>query len=827
MTPSQAVQQATLAYSRGDLAAAKQLCAYALNAEPGHFSALSLLGVLAARMGHAEAAAEFLGRAVAARPREAAAHNNYGIALKNLHRFGEALACYARALSLDPGFSEAHYNQGVVLELLGRPDEALASYERALALNPKYADAHNNRGKALNSLGRTSEALASFDRAIAIQPALLEAHNNRGAILRSLGRLDEALASYEQALRLNPNDAAAYNHRGVVRQKLGRTDEALHDYERALRLKPDYAEVHSNRGVLLQQLGRFDEALASIDSALRLQPNYADAHFNRGNVLVELKRFELACASYERALAIAPAVPEVLHNYGHVLFEMLRFEDALRSYDQALAALPGYAEAWYSRGNVLKELQRTEDALASYARALELQPDYAWLYGSWLHTKMQLCDWSDFEARISELAARIERRETATPPFPVLSLMDSPSLHQLAARTWIEKEHPRASAPLPMAAGPRHERIRVGYFSRDFRNHSVAMLLAETLERHDRSRFEISAFSYGPDTQDQMRRRIELGVDRFVDVQWRRDEDVVRLARDMELDIAVDLVGFTGGRLGVFALRAAPVQVSYLGYLGTLGADFMDYLIADETIVPAEKRRHYTERIAYLPSYQANDSKLAIADKHCTRAELGLAETGFVFCCFNASYKITPPTFDRWMRILRAIEGSQMLLLGDVARVEQHLRREAERRGVDGKRLVFGQKLPVPEYLARFRCADLFLDTLPYNAGTTASNALWAGLPVLTQIGESFPARVAASLLHAVGMPELVTYTSDEYEAAAIGLGTHPSHLAALREKLARNRLTTPLFDTGSFTRHLEEAYRLMHARRMAGLDPDHIFAAG
>ena len=409
----------------------------------------------------------------------------------------------------------------------------------------------------------------------------------------------------------------------------------------------------------------------------------------------------------------------------------------------------------------------------------------------------------------------------------MLALLDSPALQHRAARTWAEEKYPANPLLGPIGKRGRHARIRLGYFSGDYRNHPVSMLLAEMLETHDRSRFEVSGFSFGPGAQDGMGRRIEGAFERFFDVRMISDADIVRRARSLELDIAVDLGGFTdGGRPAVFALRAAPLQVSYLGYLGTLGSDYMDYLIADATIVPPEYRQHYAEKILYLPSYQANDSKRLISTRRFSREELGLPPTGFVFCCLNAGYKITPASFDSWMRILSQVPGSVLFLIAENEVAERNLRQQALQRGVGAERLVFGKRLPVAEYLARYRSADLFLDTLPYNAGTTASDALWAGLPVLTRRGESFAARIAASLLSAIGLPELIATTEQHYESLAIELAREPARLADLTAKLNRNRLSTPLFDTPRFTRHLEHAYALILERQLRGLPPDHIHVA-
>jgi len=377
----------------------------------------------------------------------------------------------------------------------------------------------------------------------------------------------------------------------------------------------------------------------------------------------------------------------------------------------------------------------------------------------------------------------------------------------------------------PIPKHPKREKIRIGYFSMDFKNHAVAMLTAGLFETHNRARFEVIAFSFGPDTKDEMRVRLEKAFDQFIDVQDKSDKEIAELARQMGIDIAIDLAGFTAdSRTGIFAYRAAPVQVNYLGYPGTMGADYMDYLIADETLIPEESRQYYAEKIIYLPCFQANDSKRMIADRVFTREELGLPHHSFVFCCFNNNYKFTPDTFVSWMRILKQTSDSVLFLYAENELVVTNLRREASQQGVDSHRLVFGKKLPAPDYLARYRAADLFLDTLPFNAGTTASDALWAGLPVLTCMGEAFASRMAASLLNAIDMPELITHTQQDYEALAIELATNPDRLKAIRQKLERQRLTTPLFDTELFTRHIEEAYTKMFERYQADLAPAHIY---
>lgn len=861
---SQAMLKAATAYARGDWAEAEGECRKILATRGEYFGALNLLGIIAAQTRRTEEAASLLRRAVAANPTDAAAHNNYANVLNELKRFENALESYERALKIRPDYVEAYNNRGNTLRKLKRFADALASYERALKLKPDFADAWNNRGNTLSELKSFEEALDSYGRALKSKPNFARAHNNRGLALQELKRFEEALNSYTAALNIEPDYVEAHYNCGNVLQELKRFEEALESYERALKIKPDYAEAWNNRGNALSELKRFDQALDSYARAVQIKPNFAAAYHNRGATLQELEHFEEALDSYARALKIKPDFADAANNRGVTLQRLGRLEEALESYALALKIKPDFAEAhnnrgvtlqklercqealesyesalrikpefaraYDNRGLALQELKRFEEALDSFTRALKIQPDSDWTLGTWLHMKMHVCDWSDLDSWIADLVAKIQQGKKASPPFSVLALIDSLSLQRQAAETWVREKCPPSRLLPPIAKCGRHERIRVGYFSRDYRTHPVSMLTAEMFERHDRSRFEVYAFSFGPDTRDEMRKRMERAFDRFIDVRSRSDLEIVQLARSMELDIAVDLGGFTeGSRPSVFAMRSAPLQVSYLGYPGTLGAEYIDYLIADPTIVPLEHQGYYAEKIIYLPSYQANDSKRVISSRRFTREELGLPRTGFVFCCFNSNYKIAPGTFDSWMRILRQVEGSVLFLVADDATVQRNLRKEAAARGVAADRLVFGSKLPAPEYLARYRTADLFLDTLPYNAATTASDALWAGLPILTRMGESFTARVAASLLTAIGLPELVTTTPEHFEAMAIELSGDPGRLAELRDRLHGNRLTMPLFDTAQFTRHLENAYTQVYERYQADLSPDviHCSAGG
>lgn len=440
---------------------------------------------------------------------------------------------------------------------------------------------------------------------------------------------------------------------------------------------------------------------------------------------------------------------------------------------------------------------------------------------------MHICYWDRIDETFHELLGGIDAGKTVSNPFPVLAMPSSLAQQKRCAEIYIQEKFSAVPAASIVENRYSHNKIRLGYFSADFHNHATAYLMAELFERHDRSRFEVIGFSYGASPNNGMRQRLSAAFDRFLDVRNQSDEDIAALARNLEVDIALDLKGFTGdSRTGIFALRPAPIQVNYLGYPGTMGASYIDYLIADPMLIPVEHRQHYSEKIAYLPnSYQVNDTHRRISERPFTRSEAGLPDEGFVFCCFNNNHKITPIVFDIWMEILRQLEGSVLWLLEDNADATRNLHKEAKKRGIAPERIVFAQRMDLPEHLARHRLADLFLDTFPYNAHTTASDALWAGLPVLTCLGETFAGRVAASLLNAIGLPDLITPSPVAYKTLALDLAQHPEKLALIRQQLAGNRITHPLFNAALFTRHIEDAFIQMRERHQASLAPDHIYA--
>jgi len=675
------------------------------------------------------------------------------------------------------------------------------------------------------------EAERMYRRIIRAEPKCFDALHLLGVLKAEQGSQGEAEQLLRKALAVNPRSAEALTNRANVLQSLGHYDQALASCDKAVAIKPDYFPAFNNRGNILHDLRRHDEALESYESALAIRPDYAKALANRAEVLRDLNRFEEALASSERALAMQPDLAEAWNNRGIALHELRRHGESLASYDRAIAIKPDYVKAHANRARVLRDLGRHDEALASYERALGVRsaaadPILGQVRSEYLSLKRQICDWTAYVRDRDRLIEALDAGATTILPFVVLDWLDDPARQCRAARRLVEGLKPDRTRVFPEPARKAHEKIRLGYVSPDFRDHATAHLAAELFELHDRDQFELYAFSLGPDDGSPVRTRLVRSFDAFLDARQLSDFELAHRIRTLEIDVAIDLGGLTEGcRPGVLAHRPAPIQVNYLCYAGTMGADFIDYLIADPHVIADGDEAAFSEKIVRLPdSYQVNDRKRPIAGTAISRTEIGLPELAFVFACFNNPSKLTPEIFEVWMRLLQGVPHSVLWLFAGNDRARANLCREAEGRGISADRLCFAARLPLPEHLARHRLADLFLDTLPYNAHTTASDALWAGLPVLTCTGRSFPSRVAGSLLRAVGLPELVTRSLDEYEALALRLAREPELLGALRGRLAGNRSTAPLFDTVRYCLHLEDAYRQMHERWQRG-EPTRSFA--
>ena len=789
----------------------------------------------------------------------AEAHNNLGSVFKELKKNDDAVQSYEKALAINPGYVEAQYSLGLMLQEIGQFEAAIKYYEMVLANKPDFADAYNNLGiayldldqldeavknynlainlrpdfvEAINNLGiafyklnQLEDAMNCYEKVLKLNPSFADAHNNIGIVLIDLGQLNEAIKSYQSAIMLNPDFADAYNNLGIAYLDLDQLDEAVKNYNLAINLRPDFVEAINNLGIAHYKLGQLDEALKFYERALTFNPDFSDAHNNIGVVLLDLGQADESVKSCKLALKLNPEHLEANNNLGNAFKKLLQKHDAIKFYERAIAIKPDYVNAYANLASVMIDLKRLDEALEIYESAIIKNANLDFILGQLLHTKMYLSIWNNLPNELNEVRKRINNNEKVLSPFALLALIDDPQLQRKNAEI-CANDLPLISNHLPLINHyPKHERIRIGYFSADFRDHPVSSLIVELFELHDRNQFEIYAFSYGLDTKDEMNLRIKAGVDHFYDTFKMSYVDIVKLSRSFEIDIAVDLGGFTAdSRTEIFAMSAAPIQISYIGYLGTMGASYYDYLVADQITIPKKNQKYYSEKIAYLPSYQVNNSKQEIPDTLFSRKDLNLPETGFIFCCFNNSYKITPATFDSWARILKKVVGSVLLVYAGNDSAKINLRKEIVTRGIDSNRLIFGKRLAKSEYLARYKVADLFLDTLPFNAATTASDALRMGLPVLTCLGNSFASRMGASLLSSVNLPELITTTQEEYESFAIELALDTEKFKIIKDKLVSNLPSAPLYNTSLFTKHLESSYSAMYENHHQGLDPDHIY---
>jgi protein O-GlcNAc transferase len=742
------------------------------------------------------------------------------IFLHQTGQFGRAADIYRQILARNPAEPNALHYLGLLEARAGKFEIANSFITRSIELQPFNAQFRENYATILCETRRFELAVQICDEGLTFDPANVYLLYVSATALSKLKRLSESLQRFDKLLVAQPDHLVAINERGSVLAEMRDYDKALVAFQRAARIDPRFAEAHLNIGNVLAVLARNEEAKLSFETALALNPKLARAWSGLGNILGRHKRFDEALAAFDKGLALEPGLAEAWLGRGNVYIQLKQYSNASTAYDQALSSKPDLAQAWLGRANAQTQLKQYDKALIAYDRALSLEPNLNYAASNRLQVKQHLCDWTNIEAQIGHLLSAIREQK---PCFPGIlpSISSAPEDQLQCAKAFVAERN--TFPPLWRGEVYSHDRIRIAYLSADFHEHATAYLISGLFEKHDSSRFEIYAISLGPNQNSDARRRIADAVEHFIDAQNRSDEQIADVIRQLEIDILVDLKGFTDdARRDVLARRVAPLQVNYLGWPGTMGADYVDYIIADPTIVPKEQFPFYSERVVWLPdSYQVNDSQRPISEHGPTREECGLPKTAFVFCCFNNPYKILPNMFEIWMRLLRTSEDSILWLFEEHPTASANLCREAGKRGVSADRLVFAPKMPLSDHLARYRYADLFLDTLPCNAHTTASDALWAGVPVLTCLGTTFAGRVAASLLRAVGLPELVTTSLQDYEALALKLAHDPAFLVAIKAKLAQNRESYPLFDTARFTRHIEAAYVTMWERYQRGETPE------
>jgi predicted O-linked N-acetylglucosamine transferase (SPINDLY family) len=666
------------------------------------------------------------------------------------------------------------------------------------------------------------EAIASFSRCISLGQKVPEVYSNRGMACHEIGLYAEAIKDYDKAIKINPDYVEALSNLAVTYNRLKRFKDASIKLKRVIALRPSFATAYINLGISLHNLSRFDEAIKQYDLALQINPNNAITHMQRGITLVALKKYADAFDSYDKAISLNPNYVEAYLNAGIAFTAVNMSKEALALYNQAIIIDPSIARLYSLKSNILFKLNYYEESIECLYDALKIDSNNIGALGNLLLRKNYLYDWRNYYILIDKLQDKIKKNIRVAEAFSCLSLFNDASVLKKVAALEV-CDHSQRS---PLKKYAHHEKIRLGFFSSDFQDHPIAHLATEFFEKIDRSRFEVTAFSFGSAKgHDPFRARLMKAFDRFVDAKDKNDLDVVQESRGLEIDIAIDLNGLTAGcRTEVFALRAAPVQVQWLGFLGTMGAEFIDYIIADKTLIPEEERVNFTEKIVYVPAYQPNIVNREISSKEFYRSDFGLSDSQFVFCCFNGSYKVLPYIFDSWMNILKETPGSVLWLAEENETAQLNIKKETLDRGVDPSRVVFAKKIPIPEYLARFSLADLFLDTFPYSAGTIASDALRMGLPLIALQGRTFSSRMSSSCLHAVNMPELVTNSASEYERLAIELCNDKIKHVEIKEKLKSGLAGSKLFDIERTTKYIESAFEVIYDRSQREMPSEHIF---
>jgi protein O-GlcNAc transferase len=893
LTLAEALKNGIAAHQAGQISEADRLYTLILKAQPNHADANHNMGVLAVGIGKTQDALPFFKAALEANPNIAQFWQSYSGALMTLGRLAEAKTVFDQAKEkgangeafnqldqqlkkldkqeLKVSDSKSMDNKSssssipnildtikldTALRLAKRRskgglfEEAKRIYQDIVQKFPKNKQALialqsltddallvtlDPPSEQLQSIinrytqGHLQQALSEATKMLMQFPTSVVLYNISGAANFDLMQFDAAIDNYKQAIKIKPDYADAYYNMGVVQKDKGDLAAAIHSYKQAIKINPSFANAYHDMGNALNANNEQDAAINSYKQAIRINPNLFKAYNNIGHILSAKGDQGAAIDSYKKALKIRPNYVYAYNNMGVSLADKGEIEASIECYKQALKIKPDYAEAYYNMGHALVVKGELEPGIKSLEMALKFKQDYHSALSRKLHQQARICDWTGIQ-KDQDFIPTLGITDKAVDPFEMIALEDAPERHRLRSEIYAKLTF--TQTPLPFAPKPpqKPQRLRIGYFSADFKNHPVMYALIEVLEQHNRALFEVYAYAFGPDSNSEMRQRVMRAVDVFNHVKDMDDQTIALLARQDKIDIAIDLTCYTRhSRTGVFAYRAAPVQIAMLGYPGTSGTTFIDYIVTDQTLLPPGNQKFFSETPIYLPYSQcALETSVPLLGITPTRSELGLPEVGFVFCAINSTYKITLAEFDIWMRLLRQVDGSVLWLLESNQWARGNLVKEAEARGVDSKRLVF-QPLMVTDaasqqqYLSQFRQADLYLDTFTYGAGSTAANALWAALPVLTLIGQGMSTRMAASYLNVLGLSELITTTHDAYEKLAFHLSTNPERLALLKQKLADALLTTPLFDNALQTKYLENGYQQAYQRYFDDQSPTSI----
>ena len=734
------------------------------------------------------------------------------LGLINIQRknFQLAIDHLKKAAYLEPNNQQIQYNLAKVLDDFGFSEEALLCHEKVIAIDPKNSDAFLNYGITLSKLGFEDKAIEIYNKALNLDENSQKIIYNKVISLKKLGRYEEAIDLIELLLKQNPDFSDWWFLKAFTLQENKLFHEAIECLSLIISQNPNNTDLLNRKGICLHELKRYEEAISLFHQILIIDSNFVNAYINLCNSYNVLKEHNRALYYINRAIYLIPDSYEAMINKSAVLHDLKCFEDSIECSNNALLTEPNGYQAWINKGASLHELKKYNEGLNCFYHAQVLNPKIETLIGHILSTKIKICDWAEFSNYIDLVINHIKEEKYVCDPFTLLSVIDDPDIQKKCSEIFASNGSNVLSSFTPSLYVPSNK-INLGYFSSDFHNHATGYLIAELFELHNKDEFNLYAFSFGTQFFDETRKRLTVPFNEFIDVSSQSDDDIRNLCHTLKIDIAIDLKGYTNSaRHNIFNKKIAPIQINYLGYPGTMGNKNYDYIIADSFVIPQFLTSCYTEKIIFMPdTYQVNDSKQIYNKSNISKSEMQLPDNVFIFCCFNNNYKINQTVFKIWMQILTSVKFSVLWLYEDNIWARDNLIKEAIKHNISPDRLVFGGQLPHQEHLSRYHHADLFLDTWPCNAHTTASDALRSGLPLVTLCGKSFACRVGASLLSTVGLPELITYNEDEYKNLAIELAIDNDKLLKTKEKLQKSLKDNSLTNTLIYTKNLERGYKI------------------
>jgi predicted O-linked N-acetylglucosamine transferase (SPINDLY family) len=804
------IKIATNKIVQGNYSEAKQDFFLVLEEEPENYEALNSLGLIFANEKNYEKAIEYFSKVIeSAKCETQFIKYNRGLCYHKLNRLKEALEDYSNEIAINPNYVDVWYNRAILLSELLNYEESIKNYDQVILLNPLHKESFYNKGLLLFNLNKYEQSIKCFNGAILIDVNYEEAFISKSAALTKMMQHSEAIEVLREFISTNKKAYTAWFNLGTIYLTQKQYENSINSLKNAIVINPLFEEAYLNLGNAYRFNGNYFDSLKAYDSAIDINGNYLDAWINKGVLFQEFMFNKDALFCYEKAINLNHKSVAAWLNKGNTFHNLKRYVDAINCYEHALKIDNSIPEIYFSIGKTLIQMGEYQESLFFFEKLIEIKPDLPYGYGEIINAKTKICHWTFLDQNINDCLRELSEGNDACQPFYMVAINDDLAIQKKCAELYVNKNFPPIKSINNIKRKINLSKIKLAYYSADFHNHATAHLITGLFEHHNKEKFEIYAFSFGPITNDLEQNRIKDSFDFFYTLGDKSDFEIIELSRQIGIDIAIDLKGFTtDSRTRIFSNRVAPIQVNFLGYPGTMGANYIDYLIADEYVVPIDCQQLYTEKIIYLPDcYQVNDSLRQHINIPQSREEFGLPKNAFVYCCFNNNYKITPNIFQVWMNILRSVENSVLWLLEDNNFVAENLKNTAIELGIDPKRIIFAKRTSLELHIARHSFADLFLDTFPCNAHTTASDALRAGLPLITISGHTFSSRVAGSLLKTVGLTELILRNYDDYQSTAVELGLSCDRLFAVKEKLKLGVHQSSLFKPEVFARNLEKSF--------------------